>query len=126
MEWLGCEGRINRVCDGMAGECKENRQTQDMSKLGEHGVCHGGAGECEVQQHLPVGPTNQFRRTLRQNWAGRDGARIVGVPAARGFQDGENPTKLDMYEFTEIKECVTEWVWGARRSAGKSDNTRHV
>ena len=38
----------------------------------------------------------------------------------------KNPTKLDMYEFTEIKECVTEWVWGARRSAGKSDNTRHV
>ncbi len=71
----------------MAGECEENWQIQDMSELVEHGVCHGMAGECEVQQTLPVGPTNQLRRTHRQNWAGRDGARIVGVPAARGFQD---------------------------------------
>ena len=61
-----------------------------MSELVEHGVCHGMAGECEVQQTLPVGPTSQLRRTLRQNWGGRDSARIVGVPAARGFKDGEN------------------------------------
>ena len=64
-----------------------------MSELVEHGVCHGMAGECEVQQTLPVGPTNQLRRTLRQNWDGRDNARIVGVPAARGFQDDEKSNK---------------------------------
>ena len=60
-----------------------------MSELVAHGVCHGMDGECEVQQTLLAGPTNQLNRTLIQNWDGRDSARIVGVPAARGFQDGE-------------------------------------
>ena len=73
----------------MAGEIQGELPNPRMSELVEHGVCHRMAGECEVQQTLPVGPTNQLRRTLRQNWDGRDNsARIVGVPAARGFQDG--------------------------------------